>query len=178
MPSVTPSISLLSRRRCLQFGTSVGVLTALDVAMARSWEKAEPSQKAPGKPNTEAVELGLTVRVVGLRSGRGRVAVALFDNPKAFPKQERALQGGLAEISDGSATFSFSGLAPGRYAVAVLHDENGNNRMDFNWVGIPLEGYGFSRDAHALFGPPSFDEAAISLESTSRIWIKARYFRL
>ncbi len=45
-------------------------------------------------------------------------------------------------------------------------------------AGMPLEGYGFSRDASALFGPPSFEEAAVTLRAASRIWIKARYFKL
>ena len=60
---------------------------------------------------------------------------------------------------------------------AVLHDENSNSKMDFNFLGMPLEGYGFSRDAPVTFGPPSFDDAAIRLVARhSRASIRLRYF--
>ena len=63
------------------------------------------------------------------------------------------------------------------YAVAVLHDENDNAKMDFNFLGMPLEGYGFSNDASALFGPPSFSAAAFRLTArASHVSVKIRYF--
>ena len=68
-------------------------------------------------------------------------------------------------------------VRPGIYAVAVLHDENENDEMDFNFLGMPLEGYGFSNDAAAMFGPPSFEAAAFKLSPrASYIPIKIRYF--
>jgi uncharacterized protein (DUF2141 family) len=74
---------------------------------------------------------------------------------------------------------SFGSLRPGTYAVAVLHDENENGKMDFNFLGMPLEGYGFSNDASALFGPPSFANAAFRLlPRSSALTISARYFSL
>jgi uncharacterized protein (DUF2141 family) len=119
----------------------------------------------------------LTVRVNGLRNDKGRVAIALFASPADFPDQKRALAGQLAKIEKGHAAATFSGLEPGLYAVAVLHDENQNDKMDFNFLGMPLEGYGFSNDASAPFGPPSFDAAAFKLSPrASYIPVKARYF--
>jgi uncharacterized protein (DUF2141 family) len=49
--------------------------------------------------------------------------------------------------------------------------------MDFNFLGMPLEGYGFSNDASAPFGPPSFDDAAFRLGArASFVAVKVRYF--
>jgi small-conductance mechanosensitive channel len=48
---------------------------------------------------------------------------------------------------------------PGTYALAVIHDENMNGKLDTNWLGIPIEGYGFSNGAKGLFGAPSFSAA-------------------
>jgi len=31
-----------------------------------------------------------------------------------------------------------------------------NGKLDTNWLGIPTEGYGFSNEAKALLGAPSF----------------------
>jgi uncharacterized protein (DUF2141 family) len=119
----------------------------------------------------------LTVHVNGLRNNQGQLAVALFASAAAFPRQERALRGQMVRIVGGRARVTFRDLRPGVYAVAVLHDENTNQKMDFNFLGMPLEGYGFSNDAAALFGPPSFASAAFRLlPRPSTVSIKARYF--
>jgi uncharacterized protein (DUF2141 family) len=131
---------------------------------------------APSNARTDA-DFTLTVALSGARNDKGRLAVALFASKDDFPRQERALRGQLAPIARGSAVVTFRGLAPGVYAVAVLHDENSNSKMDFNFLGMPLEGYGFSRDAPVSFGPPSFEAAAIRLVARhSRSSIRLRYF--
>lgn len=118
----------------------------------------------------------LAVKVKGLRNDRGNVAVALFDSAKAFPDQARAVTGKVVAPSKGEALVIFEGLSPGLYAVAVLHDENANGKMDFNLIGIPTEGYGFSNDASAPFGPPSFEAAAFRLRvDAGEIAITAKY---
>ena len=126
-----------------------------------------------------AARTQLTVRVTHLSNDKGRVAVALFASPDDFPKQERALLGRVVRIEQKRASVTFRDLRPGVYAVAVLHDENENSKMDFNLLGMPLEGYGFSNDASALFGPPSFEDAAFRLKARpSFVSIKTRYFSL
>jgi uncharacterized protein (DUF2141 family) len=139
---------------------------------------AAATASANAAPQTNDAELTLVVSVTGLRNDSGHVAIAVFDNSNNFPKQERALRGATAKIVEGTANVSFPHLAAGRYAVAVLHDENTNHRMDFNWLGMPREGFGFSRDAKVRFGPPSFEAAAFGLTSSHRIGIRARYFSL
>jgi uncharacterized protein (DUF2141 family) len=121
--------------------------------------------------------VSLTVRISELDSDKGRVAVALFASSQDFPDQKRASAGKLTRISGGRASVTFTNLRPGIYAVAVLHDENENSKMDFNFLGMPLEGYGFSNDASAPFGPPSFAAAAFKLvPRNSFVAIKTRYF--
>jgi uncharacterized protein (DUF2141 family) len=132
---------------------------------------------ADGGAQGSAATVALTVRVGGLENDRGRVAVALFASAEAFPDQKRATAGHLAKIEKGRAAVRFTGLRPGVYAVAVLHDENENDKMDFNFLGMPLEGYGFSNDASATFGPPSFQAASFRLQPrNSFIPIRMRYF--
>lgn len=52
----------------------------------------------------------------------------------------------------------FDDLPTGDYAIALIHDENSNNKLDTAF-GIPLEGFGFSRNPVIRFGPPSFAAA-------------------
>ncbi len=50
----------------------------------------------------------------------------------------------LMKVRNTQARCDFEDISPGTYALAVIHDENGNGKLDTNWVGIPTEGYGFS----------------------------------
>jgi len=59
------------------------------------------------------------------------------------------------------ARCDFEDIPPGTYALAVIHDENMNGKLDTQWLGIPTEGYGFSNDVRARFGAPSFTAASV-----------------
>ena len=59
-------------------------------------------------------------------------------------------------------------LPPGRYAVAVYHDRDNSGKLETGAFGIPKEPVGFSNNPSFLFGPPSFDAAAIQLDDTAR----------
>lgn len=110
-----------------------------------------------------AVGAELTVEVRGLNSDAGSVHFGLYDDPLTFPDADGRKEGTNVPAADGRAVAVFKGLTPGLYAVAVFHDENGNGAFDQGIFGIPLEDYGFSNDATVFFGPPAFEEAAVSL---------------
>ncbi len=105
----------------------------------------------------------LTVEVQGLRSNDGAVHFGLYDKPGAFPDYEGRIAGTQIDIKDRRAIAVFKGLKPGRYALAVYHDENGNDEFDQFIFGLPLEDYGFSNGAAVFFGPPSFEAAAVTV---------------
>lgn len=106
----------------------------------------------------------LTVNASGLKSDRGAVRCALYGAKLAddFPTNPKRAQQVRAPIKARGATCQFTGLAPGDYAVAIFHDEDDDSVLDTNFVGIPKEGMGASRDPKGSFGPPSFDDAKIS----------------
>lgn len=112
-----------------------------------------------------ALAATLEVLVIGLASDDGDVHVALYDTPDAFPDSDGMLIETEVPARDRQATAVFSGLKPGRFAVAVYHDENGNHEFDQGFLGIPLEDYGFSNGATAFFAPPSFDAAAFQVDA-------------
>jgi len=59
-------------------------------------------------------------------------------------------------------SLSFDDLSPGRYAVAVYVDRNGDGKLGTGMFGIPNEPYGFS-GGRGSFGPPDFADAAFEL---------------
>lgn len=117
-----------------------------------------------------AVSDTLVVEVNNIKKA-SEIHVAVYDNAKAF-EADRGEKGGAAPgivdgtivmVEAGTSTFEYE-LPPGQYAVGIFHDVNLNNRMDNNFLGLPKEQYDFSNNARALFGPPSFEDAAFTLK--------------
>jgi uncharacterized protein (DUF2141 family) len=160
-------------------GTSRAALRGLALAVLAVLCSKSTTLEAAPEQRAEPKQTTLHVHFSEIRNAQGRLAVALFNSDDAFPDQKKALQGKTARIVNGKASVRFDGLAPGTYAVAVLHDENANDRMDFNFVGMPLEGFGFSNDAAVWFGPPSFSSAAVRVgRAAAQLRVKVRYFSL
>lgn len=106
----------------------------------------------------------LRVEVRGITHDGGKIMMALIDQTENFPnKPAKSL---MVDATPPAAHGVFTSLPPGEYAVSIYHDENGNGKLDTNLINIPIEQYGFSRDARGKFGPPSFADAAFKLENT------------
>ncbi len=118
----------------------------------------------------------LRVDVTGLRSGGGEVHLAVFATPETFPRDEATLAEAIVRAKAAGVHWVFSGLKPGTYALAVYHDENENREFDRGFLGIPLEGFGFSNDAQVFFGPPDFADVAVTVPGKgARITIRMTY---
>ena len=98
--------------------------------------------------------------------------VALYDSAAGFAGNALASQ--MVPMRAGAAQLVFPGLAPGRYAVRVFADENGNGKLDTNLFGMPTERYGFSNDAKGNRGAPEFDAAAIGVDADLQTVIHLR----
>jgi uncharacterized protein (DUF2141 family) len=137
-----------------------------------------PPQPAPAEtpaPAPAAVVEALPVTgevvvdVIGLDSSDGLLLVALFRDAKGFPdKGAKAFGKRIAKARAGNARIVFHDVPPGPFAVTVHHDEDKDMAMDTGLFGKPTEGYGFSRDASAPFGPPGFADAKLTLAPRER----------
>ena len=108
---------------------------------------------------THAANLGVALQDVRASTGQIKLAVVDASGWDGGAAPVRAVA--MAPQGD-TATLSFSGLTPGRYAVMVTHDENGNGRLDSNLIGMPVEGYGFSNNPRVM-RKPTFDEASFEV---------------
>jgi len=105
----------------------------------------------------------LSVKITGIRSNDGNVHVALFNHAAHFPEHEGIFKEVEVPIINNQTSAVFLDLKPGKYAIAIYHDENNNGEFDQGILGIPLENYGFSSGATAFLGPPSFNEAMFEI---------------
>ena len=107
----------------------------------------------PGAPGPTATAIQFTARVPG--SG-GQVVCALFRENGWLKKPVSTAK---SPLRNHESSCLFVGVETGTYAIVAFHDENGNGRLDTNFLGIPSESWCTSRNAKALFGPPSFSGA-------------------
>ena len=106
----------------------------------------------------------LEVRIDRLRNDRGQLHLCLTREARHFPDCGKDPNASKRTIATAAGPIRFTGLPPGDYALSIFHDENRNGRLD-TLVGIPREGFGFSRNPVVRFGPPRFDQVRLNLRS-------------
>jgi uncharacterized protein (DUF2141 family) len=114
--------------------------------------------------SAEPAQPGIHVEILGIRNSFGAVACALFESAEGFPKEFLRFATNLmmVKVRATKATCNFEDISPGTYAIAAIHDENRDGKLETNWIGLPNEGYGFSNNAKGSLGPPSFEAASFS----------------
>nr|WP_238473960.1 DUF2141 domain-containing protein [Altericroceibacterium spongiae] len=105
----------------------------------------------------------VNVTVTNLRSSKGLVRACLTPDEKHFPDCSDKAAIEVSVAAHETVDFSFRDVSPGRYAIALLHDENENGKADRALFMMPKEGFGFSRDARVFMGPPRFKDAAFEV---------------
>jgi uncharacterized protein (DUF2141 family) len=108
---------------------------------------------------TSAPAATVEVRVSNV-AAKGKVNVAVCDRER-FLKQ--CLYSASAPAQPGETMVSLKDIPPGTWAVLAYQDANDNGQLDRNFIGVPSENYGFSRNASGRFGPPGFEDAAIEV---------------
>ncbi len=104
----------------------------------------------------ETKGITITVSMDQIKNDKGHILLGLH-TADTFMKAE-AIQQAKSEIKDGKITATFNNVQPGTFAVMVLHDENDNDKMDFEANGMPKETYGTSHNPES-YGPPQFSQA-------------------
>ena len=120
-------------------------------------------------------QISLEITVDNITNVEGSLRVGISKNAKDFP--DKPGEGKVILISGNSMTVVFEGVQPGDYAISVFHDENNNETLDTNLFGLPKEGFAFGNNAMGMFGPPSFDNAKVTVKNkTVKHTITLKYF--
>lgn len=102
----------------------------------------------------------IVVRVSGVTAANGEIGCALFERETGFPMDNTSARAHWQAAAAEGVTCRFADVVPGRYAVSVVHDLNGNRRVDTNLIGLPTEAWGVSNGVRPTLRAPRFDEAA------------------
>jgi uncharacterized protein (DUF2141 family) len=125
----------------------------------------------------DKVKLDGNIRVIveGLENDKGFVQIGLFNSKESWEGKIEKLRGAIIPLKSTTMEWNIENIPFGEYAVKLFHDENGDNKLNTNFLGMPVEDYGFSNNPTVLFGPPSFEKVkfVFSSQDTS-ITIKLR----
>lgn len=163
-------MSLPRRARAAALAVSAITAALLGTALPAA------AQGAPAGCTGPPSATWINVVLEGMRSGRGQAAVTLYaDNSRKFLVKHGSLYVGRAPANAGTTRTCIFLPSPGIYALAIYHDENGNQSFDRSGIGLPAEGYGFSNNPPTLVGLPSFRSVRLSVPRsgmTTRIQMK------
>ena len=116
-----------------------------------------------------AQEASLTVAFAGVKAHKGKMMGVLFDSQAAYDGKGEAVRA-FAVAADGATIEErLPGLKPGRYAIRVFHDLDGDGKMGLNPFGVPTEPFAFSNDAKGMMGPASWDAAAFEVKAGDNV---------
>jgi len=120
----------------------------------------------------------LKVRVEGIQEKGGEIGVALYNQKKGFPIElEHAYEAKWIPLKGGERSVSvhFESIPAGEYAVSVLHDENGNRKLERSTLGFPKEGVSFSNNRKVKLSAPKFKKCKFLLEADKEIITQLDY---
>jgi len=159
----------------MRISIAAPVVAALAAAAFLLSASAVPRARAQAAPVGEGVPdvTRMVVAVVrGLRNDRGHIRGAIYPTAARFTHEGQGTSTCVSSVRGGVSRCVFENVPPGRYAVGVMHDEDDDEHFDQGFMGIPQEGYGFSRDAHGTLGPPSFESAAFTYRGGAMLTIE------
>ena len=111
-------------------------------------------------------DLSLEMEINNLESNKGPIYIRILD------ENENPVIVGTSPVINYSSEISFDSIFPGKYAIQFFHDENENQKMDFNLIGIPKEKFGSSNDVKPILGPPKFEKMLFEIYEDKKIVMK------
>jgi len=105
----------------------------------------------------------LTVVIDNVNSSEGYILLRVLAGQQEFKGEVEATTSIKQRAIGGNVSFTLSSLPAGEYGVQILHDSNGNGKLDSNLVGMPIEPWAFSNNATGNFGPPKWDDVKFTL---------------
>lgn len=106
----------------------------------------------------------IEIEVIGIKNIDGQIMISINRGPEGWPEENFVEQRFIPEFTAPNFTIIFKNMPYGNYAVGVLHDKDNNGEMTKNFIGMPKEAFGFTRDYKVVFRAPKYEEANFEAE--------------
>src|ERR1700744_5014514 len=130
------------------------------VAAVALVQPARAAEAAPPAPPAAT----LIVHVENVTHG-GMVRLGLYDEASYPDDNSKPTASADVKAVEGETVVTLRDVPPGVYAIETYQDVNCNDKMDTTWLGLPLEPYGFSNDAHPVLSKPRFSKVKFTLHA-------------
>ncbi len=137
--------------------------SALVLAGVQTLAQAQTAPAATAATAPAAEGNTLTVKVRGMKAGKGKVVIMVFDSEQSYDASKSS-NSNTFEATAAAGEVTFGGLTPGRYAVKAIYDVDGNNAYDPD-----VDVLGFSNHV-TMSDPghvPTFSEVSFALKPGS-----------
>jgi len=114
----------------------------------------------------------LQITVTNFEEEKGQLIISIYDTASSFPIKGKEIERIFVDTIKKDGTSVEIKLPHGDYAIALLHDANLDGECNFNFIGIPTEGYGFSQNVRPIISVPSFEETMFQVHGETSIEIK------
>lgn len=118
----------------------------------------------------------LTITLPNIKNTDGGIHVSVYDskNKSSFTKIGQEFKVVDFKNDGVKGKYVIKNLPEGEYAIAIYHDENGDKKCNTNLLGIPKEGFGFTR-LEKVWSIPKFDECKVFLNKNLSVPINLIY---
>jgi uncharacterized protein (DUF2141 family) len=113
----------------------------------------------------------LTIQVQGLKQTKGQVQIAIYNDANKFLKIGNEYRAESVAATANALTYTAKNLPNGEYAIAVFHDINSDGVLNLNFLGIPKEPYGFSKNIKPMWSAPTFSKTKVAVNADTQISI-------
>ncbi len=117
----------------------------------------------------------ISIAIPNLKNTKGEILIGVYNKQDGFPKENKQYKYYIIKADKFSGEYNITDLPRGEYAIAIFHDTNADGICNTNFLGIPKEGYGFSKNIKPVFSVPKFNECKIDLNSNMAIKINLIY---
>lgn len=105
----------------------------------------------------------IAIEISNIKSDEGKLYVALYDQEGNWLNE--MYTGAIGTIRNNKSSVVIENVPPGVYAISMFHDQNDNQKLDMNFMGIPKEPTACSNNAKGSFGPPKWEDAKFAVKS-------------
>lgn len=107
----------------------------------------------------------LTVSVSDIKTADGQLMLRLAGSEQQLADANSAIASLILTPDTAGVSFTLHNVPAGTYGIQLFHDENGNNKLDANLIGIPKEPWAFSNNAAGRFGPPKWQDIRFEISA-------------
>ena len=125
-----------------------------------------------------SVPIAISVTIKDIKTSNGQILMGIYKDDVSFDKEiaYKKVQAFKTKISNGTLVVEVK-LEPGKYGISLMDDENFNGKMDYNFIGIPKEGFGFSNYYHSGLTKPKLKSFLFEVieNKNTKVEVKMKY---